>query len=453
MTVETEERLVVYLGNGSTTNFPFNFEIPDADMLSVQLQDPDSGLVLEVLAPGTYIANGIGNPAGGSVDYPLVGDPIDSTRQLVIIRTVPYKQEMTITNQGGFQPEVLEQQLDLIVMQIQQIAEEQSRTLIVSPGQEVPDLADIMAAEYWATQAAASAVTAEYWANFAKNDWVTFNIFGDGIETDWPLSIDPGIAANLFIELDGIVQRPGDSYTLEYIATVPVVRFTQPVPDGVQGSGRYGNAMIIDVTVPSDGSVTTPKIVNNAVTFAKMQDINTLTVLGRATAGTGDPEALTSDQLRDALLPLGSVIDSKTARYTANANLTVQIPYDDTIPQITEGTEIISTTFTMKSVTNILRMRFRGSAANSIASPIIAAIFIAGDSNAKVATYGTCAGANHETTVGLEIDVVPGVLTALTVSVRVGPGAATTTRFNGDPTTRAFGGSMGATLTLEEIKA
>jgi hypothetical protein len=40
--------------------------------------------------------------------------------------------------------------------------------------------------------------------------------------------------------------------------------------------------------------VSTPKIVDDAVTFAKLQNIATGVVLGRSTAGTGDVEALTT---------------------------------------------------------------------------------------------------------------------------------------------------------------
>jgi hypothetical protein len=44
---------------------------------------------------------------------------------------------------------------------------------------------------------------------------------------------------------------------------------------------------------PADTSVTTGKIDDDAVTFAKMQNIATDRLIGRDTAGTGDPEALT----------------------------------------------------------------------------------------------------------------------------------------------------------------
>ena len=41
-------------------------------------------------------------------------------------------------------------------------------------------------------------------------------------------------------------------------------------------------------------------------------------------------------------MPPGSIIQTAYAEYPANANLTVVIPSDDTIPQWTEGTEILS---------------------------------------------------------------------------------------------------------------
>jgi len=55
-----------------------------------------------------------------------------------------------------------------------------------------------------------------------------------------------------------------------------------------------------DVTGTGPGATATT-ISNDAVTFAKMQDISTQRVIGRNTAGTGNPEEVTMTQALDWL--------------------------------------------------------------------------------------------------------------------------------------------------------
>ena len=47
------------------------------------------------------------------------------------------------------------------------------------------------------------------------------------------------------------------------------------------------------------GAISTSSITNGSVTFAKLQDIPTQTVIGRNTAGTGSPESVTATQELD----------------------------------------------------------------------------------------------------------------------------------------------------------
>src|SRR5690606_6806940 len=111
--------------------------------------------------PGSYTATGFGNDAGGVVEYPLGGTPLADDRSIIILRTVPLTQELDISPVGGFNPEVVEQQLDSIVMQIQQISEIQGRSLVVNPGQTPPDMAIIAGAEGFALESKTAAATAE----------------------------------------------------------------------------------------------------------------------------------------------------------------------------------------------------------------------------------------------------------------------------------------------------
>lgn len=147
MTVETTTRSVVYKGNGSTTIFPFNFVIPTGT-LRVSLRDAVSAEILQILTPGSYSVMGLDDPEGGSVVYPLAGNPISSAVKIVIERLVEYKQELNIPAYGGFNPGVLMNQLDRIVMQVQQVAEGVERSLklpLGSDGSSVdfPDIIEI----------------------------------------------------------------------------------------------------------------------------------------------------------------------------------------------------------------------------------------------------------------------------------------------------------------------
>lgn len=74
----------------------------------------------------------------------------------------------------------------------------------------------------------------------------------------------------------------------------------------VSGAALAITALTGDVTATGPGS-SVATIANDAVTFAKMQDIGTGTILGRSTAGSGNPEALT---LGDGLSIAGGVLSS-----------------------------------------------------------------------------------------------------------------------------------------------
>ncbi len=165
--------------------------------------------------------------------------------------------------------------------------------------------------------------------------------------------------------------------------------------------------------------------------------------------GTG--LTLSSGQLRFAT---GTVVDRAYAEYTANADLTATIPYDDTIPQNTEGTQILSATITPKTVTNRLRVRIViwGSIVGS-GDAFMVATFQNAVANAIDAGSGAiAAAATALTSTVREFEFVPASTSAQTINVRVG-GSSTTVRLNGSTSARRFGGVSKCTLVIEEITA
>jgi hypothetical protein len=141
VTVSNTASKVIALGNGATTVFNYGFLINlAADALVVFTS---AAGVETVLGPSLYSITGLGNAAGGTVTYPLAGSPIAAGTRLTIARNAPDTQLTDLVSQGSFSPDVVETGLDDIVLQVQQLAEMASRSVMgpisdVSAFQELP---------------------------------------------------------------------------------------------------------------------------------------------------------------------------------------------------------------------------------------------------------------------------------------------------------------------------
>lgn len=192
-----------------------------------------------------------------------------------------------------------------------------------------------------------------------------------------------------------------------------------------------------------------PQVLTPAVEPALLLDAEVQLWLSGGAFRTGRTiAALIAD---GSLSPTGAVVGSAVANYTANTNLTAVIPLDDTTPLISEGTEVLTLSITPKTITNKLRCRFTGTATAAAAANVIAAMFQG--STCIDACWVTNTAANVGLEFALEAEYTPASISAQTISVRVGPGAAGTVRMNGATTGRFFGGASNATLVVEEIKA
>lgn len=136
--------------------------------------------------------------------------------------------------------------------------------------------------------------------------------------------------------------------------------------------------------------------------------------------------------------------------YASNADLTTAIPLDDTIPQGSEGTQIISVSYTPKYSTSTLICTFTGQVTATGADNVVAAIFNGG-ANAFAAEMVNISGANIKAAVAVVGSYAPGSTSAQTITVRVGSGS-TTVRLNGTSVARLLGGASAAVLTVYEIK-
>jgi hypothetical protein len=130
MTVSTTSSRVVYLGNGSTTVFPFAFKVAQAADLVVVYTDATGADY--TLSPSVYSATGFGVDGGGSVTYVPSGAPIATGTRLTIYRDIAITQPTSIDNQGAFWPKVVEAALDRIVMIVQGFIDGMNRGLRIS---------------------------------------------------------------------------------------------------------------------------------------------------------------------------------------------------------------------------------------------------------------------------------------------------------------------------------
>lgn len=150
----------------------------------------------------------------------------------------------------------------------------------------------------------------------------------------------------------------------------------------------------------------------------------------------------------------GSVIQyAEATPYTSNTDITTVMPYDDTIPQIGEGVEVLTVTFTPKRsdskivVEADLIVGFDASAATASA-----AIFKNSGVNAVAANGCDSPEADKPSPISIKYSETLSVATAITYTVRVGPNA-NTIRLNGTSTARRYGGVSSCTLRVWEIRA
>lgn len=145
---------------------------------------------------------------------------------------------------------------------------------------------------------------------------------------------------------------------------------------------------------------------------------------------------------------VAQVVNSESG---AVATGTTTIPFDDTIPQNTEGTQFYTLSITPTSATNKLRIDVSLQVGNSSADWLIAALFQDATANALAATaeYGTTAGGGVN--LSFSYYMTAGTTSATTFKVRVGPAAGGTITVNGNGGGRSLGGVMASGITITEI--
>lgn len=248
-----------------------------------------------------------------------------------------------------------------------------------------------------------------------------------------------------------------------------VLTLAAGVPTWAAGGGGGGGitALTGDVTASGSGSVAAT-IANDAVTYAKMQNVSAASkLLGRGgSGGSGDVEEIT---LGTNLSMSGTTLNASgsgggagsqvgydyTASTTARSTTSTTIPVDNTIPQNTEGAAYtdLDITYTPTAATSLLEITICIPIAShsTSGSSLRLACFRDSGANAVFATLTEqAAAANDSFPINYKFVVAAGSTSATTFTWRWGVGGGTG-YINSIAGTQYFGASNMATATLREI--
>ena len=165
-------------------------------------------------------------------------------------------------------------------------------------------------------------------------------------------------------------------------------------------------------------------------------------------AATAKSEAIAAASVK---LP-GDVVQVVNTQTGAVATTTTVMPFDDTIPQITEGGEFMTRTITPTSAANMLRIDVVFNGSPNAASYVTAALFKNSDANALAVGTHYAGNGEYAQTV-FTFFMQAGTTSLTTFRVRAGQHVGGTLTMNGDGGARRLAGILFSSITITEIKA
>lgn len=153
------------------------------------------------------------------------------------------------------------------------------------------------------------------------------------------------------------------------------------------------------------------------------------------------------------MLDAGAVLQVVNTTTGAMSTGSTTIPNDDTIPQNTEGAEVMLLSITPKSASSKLKIDVVVNIASAATGNVIAALFQDSTANALAAVCEYTATTNGNMRLVFTHFMTAGTTSTTTFKVRTGCNNAGTVTFNGASGARLFGGVMASSITITEIAA
>lgn len=174
---------------------------------------------------------------------------------------------------------------------------------------------------------------------------------------------------------------------------------------------------------------------------------------GLAVAGTWDASP-TRIRAYGAGVPLPGTTIQQQPTFTGAVNTTTTaIPFDDTIPQITEGGEFLTQAVTASSLTNLFKIEWLVQLSHTGTVQAAACLFNTDKdaANALAVVWQNIAGAANPISLSGLWMMLPPTAAATTYRIRAGADTGPTLTFNGTAGARKYGGAAASYIIVSEI--
>lgn len=204
-------------------------------------------------------------------------------------------------------------------------------------------------------------------------------------------------------------------------------------------------------TLATQSTVTAANLAAASVSAAAIVD-NSITLAKVARVGTTGQSLISGGTAADAAYGWTGVAQRVVTATSTVVSGTAQIPLDDTIPQVTEGTQFLAVTITPRNAASTLVVEANVflSSSNAV-NGVTGAIHLASAADA-IAAASIPVGATAETILSIRHSFVANTVAAIPVQLRLGGSGATTIHMNGSSAgARRFGGVAASSISVTEI--
>lgn len=214
-----------------------------------------------------------------------------------------------------------------------------------------------------------------------------------------------------------------------------------------------GTITLAAPAIAGSNTLTLPLATDTLAGIAATQTLTNKTLVAPA-LGTPASGVLTNcTGIPSSALPAGSVLQVVNFQTGAVATGTTQIPNDNTIPQITEGTQFLSLAITPISATSKLLFQIILVPNSSVISWIISALFQGATANAIAANAAYDNAGTTSILAGFNYFMTSGTTSSTTFTVRAGMDRTGTLSINGTSGAQILGGTLYSSITITEIAA